>query len=298
GVKDTIPADGITLSGNMGGNNQWVVTDAQGNILGLPDNFTGPDFDDAGAGVCFVWNLAYEDGLTGLAMDNNVNQLDGCYSLSNSVQVTRVTGVDCEGGADACSAPSDIVVEVLGSRKIRVDWEDVPNASRYLIEIRFAGRTRIVGRGLIRRSGVHIFAPSGRDYELQISTICEDGSESPFTDWIPFSTPDNVVGVAESRNAENFVADISIAETVTKELTVFPNPVNDLLNLNYTITGETARVELFHISGKKVGEQVLSNATNNHKLDMSNYTNGLYLITKKKKGIVPITKRIVKGNLR
>jgi len=89
GIADNIPADGITLSGNSGSNNQWVVTDDQGNILGLPGNFIGPDFDAAGAGICFVWNLAYEDGLEGLAMGNNVDQLVGCYDLSNSVQVTR-----------------------------------------------------------------------------------------------------------------------------------------------------------------------------------------------------------------
>ena len=188
---------------------------------------------------------------------------------------------------------------MLSSRKIRVDWEDVPNADKYLIEIRFLGNTRIVGRGRIGSSRVHIFAPAGRDYEFQIRTICEDGSESPFTDWIPFSTPEGLVNLsAESRNAETFVADIAIGETVTKELTAFPNPVNDLLNLNYTVTEETATLELFHISGKKVGTQVLSTATNNHKLDMSNYTDGVYLITITEKGIAPITKRVVKGNLR
>jgi len=82
GIADNIPADGITLSGNSGTNSQWVVTDDQGNILGLPPSFTGPDFDDAGAGVCFVWHLSYDDGLTGLAAGNNVNQLAGCFDLS------------------------------------------------------------------------------------------------------------------------------------------------------------------------------------------------------------------------
>ena len=257
-----------------------------------------PDFDEAGVGVCFVWHLSYENGLTGLALDNNVNQFVGCYNLSNSVQVTRVTGTDCEDGGEACVAPRDIVVEVLSSRKIRIDWEDISSVDRYLIEIRFAGQTRIIGRGLVRSSRVHIFAPSGRDYEFRLRTVCADGSESPFTDWIPFSTPSGLVAAAESRTSETFVADISIAETVTKELTTFPNPVSNLLNLNYTITGETATLELFHISGKKVAEQTLSNATNNHQLDMRSYTNGMYLMTITEKGIAPITKRIVKGNLR
>ena len=292
GTADNIPVDGIALSGNTGGNSQWVITDTTGKILGLPASFTGPDFDAAGVGVCYVWHLSYEEGLTGLVAGNNVDQLAGCYSLSNNVQVTR------EVCTDPCTAPSDVVVDVLSNRKIRVDWEDVSNAARYVIEIRFAGNTRIVGRGSIRRSRVHIFAPSGRGYEFQIKTVCEDGSESPFTDWIPFSTPDNAVATAESRNGETFIADILIDEIATKELTVFPNPVSDLLQVNYTITGETAVLELFHVSGKKVAQKTLSNTTSNHELNMSNYANGLYLMTITEQGEAPITKRIVKGSLR
>ena len=298
GVADNIPADGITLSGNTGGNSQWVVTDDQGNILGLPGSFTGPDFDAAGAGVCYVYHLSYEDGLTGLAASNNISQLAGCFDLSNFVTVTRVTGSDCESNADECTAPSDVVVDVISARKIRLDWNDVPNAARYLIEIRFAGNTRIVGRGLIRRSRVHIFAPVGRDYEFQIRTICEDGSESPFTDWIPFSTNGNILNVAESRNSDTFEADITIGAPISKDLAVFPNPVSDLLTLNYTITAETATLDLFHVSGKKVAQKVLSNTSNRHELNMNDYTNGLYLITITEKGQVPVTKRIIKGNLR
>jgi len=55
GTPDNIPAGALQLSGNFAGSgNQWVVTDDQGKILGLPGSFTGPDFDAAGVGVCFV----------------------------------------------------------------------------------------------------------------------------------------------------------------------------------------------------------------------------------------------------
>ncbi|MEM6319123.1 MAG: spondin domain-containing protein, partial [Bacteroidota bacterium] len=89
GERDTIAAGSITLSGNSGANNRWVVTDDAGNILGLPMMPSMVNFDDAGPGVCFVWNLAFEDGLTGLAAGNNVSQLSGCFNLSNSIMVTR-----------------------------------------------------------------------------------------------------------------------------------------------------------------------------------------------------------------
>jgi uncharacterized repeat protein (TIGR01451 family) len=93
GVADNIPAGAIALSGASGANNQWVVTDDQGVILGLPASPSMVDFDGAGLGVCQVWYVSFENTLTGLAMGNNLlTDLVGCYDLSNRIDVTRV---DC-----------------------------------------------------------------------------------------------------------------------------------------------------------------------------------------------------------
>ncbi len=94
-------ATGVTLSGNIGANSQWVVTDDQGNILGLPGAPEDVNFDEAPAGVCLIWHLSYEDGLEGLAMGNNTADLVGCYHLSNPVTVNRndpPSGGTLEGG--------------------------------------------------------------------------------------------------------------------------------------------------------------------------------------------------------
>ncbi|MDC6365773.1 hypothetical protein [Allomuricauda sp. AC10] len=92
GTPDMV--SGITLDDtNLNGANQrYVITDDQNNILGLPptlEALEGVDFDGAGAGICFIWHLTYEDGLTGLEAGNNVSDLDGNYALSNSIMVTR-----------------------------------------------------------------------------------------------------------------------------------------------------------------------------------------------------------------
>lgn len=84
---------GITLDGTAKGTNStWVITDASGNILGLPPTLAdveGVDFDGAGTGVCLIWYLRYEDGLTGAAMGQNASNLQGCFDFSNSITVTR-----------------------------------------------------------------------------------------------------------------------------------------------------------------------------------------------------------------
>ena len=92
GTPDNIAEGAITVEGgfSVNGMSSWVVTDDAGNILGLPPTFTAPDFDDAGAGTCLIWYITYAEGLTGLAVGNNVSDLSGAvYELSNSIEVIR-----------------------------------------------------------------------------------------------------------------------------------------------------------------------------------------------------------------
>lgn len=91
GTPDMV--SGITLDGTQTGTNStWVITDDSGNILGLPptmDALEAVDFDGAGVGTCLIWYLRYEDGLMGAEAGMNASDLDGCFSLSNSLTVTR-----------------------------------------------------------------------------------------------------------------------------------------------------------------------------------------------------------------
>ena len=91
GTPDMV--SGITLDGTASGTNStWVITDDQGVILGLPPTLAdveGIDFDAAGEGVCLIWYLRFEDGLMGAEVGMNANDLMGCFSLSNSISVTR-----------------------------------------------------------------------------------------------------------------------------------------------------------------------------------------------------------------
>ena len=79
----------LAVTDMLGSNTGWVITDTAGSILGLPP---GPPFDleGAGAGVCLVWHITYEDGLTGLTLGQNTSNLMGCFDLSNSVAITRL----------------------------------------------------------------------------------------------------------------------------------------------------------------------------------------------------------------
>ncbi|MEM9823419.1 MAG: hypothetical protein AAF985_20215, partial [Bacteroidota bacterium] len=96
GQDDMIPAGSIALTNNQGENSQWIVTDANGIILGLPPMPSVVNFEGAGPGNCLVWHLSYDGEITGLEMGADAADLEGCFDLSNSVQVIRTAEGDCQ----------------------------------------------------------------------------------------------------------------------------------------------------------------------------------------------------------
>lgn len=97
GNPDMVSGISVDDTDASGTNNTWVITDEEGNILGLPPTLAdveGVNFDGAGAGVCLIWNLRYEDGLEGAEVGMNANNLEGCFSLSNAITVNRIQGAN------------------------------------------------------------------------------------------------------------------------------------------------------------------------------------------------------------
>ncbi|SER04512.1 Por secretion system C-terminal sorting domain-containing protein [Neolewinella agarilytica] len=92
----------VVMSGDVAGDNStFFITDAAtGEILAIPGN-NGPfDLDGAGEGVCDIWYLSAYDNVMGLATGNNIDDLAGCFDLSNAITVTRNVGNDCDGAVD------------------------------------------------------------------------------------------------------------------------------------------------------------------------------------------------------
>lgn len=94
GTPDMVSGIELVDFDGSGDAQSFVVTDDDGNILGLPptmEALEGVDFDAAGPGICLIWHLTYMEGLSGLEAGNNVSGLSGDYDLSNSILVTRNT---------------------------------------------------------------------------------------------------------------------------------------------------------------------------------------------------------------
>ena len=67
-----------------------------------------------------------------------------------------------------------------------------------------------------------------------------------------------------------------------EELKVWPNPVSDMLNMAFSIhapSGRALEVTVFDAVGRRVHSETLRFAQENNRMDVSNWTNGIYLIT-------------------
>ncbi|MEL6853357.1 MAG: hypothetical protein AAFP92_32905, partial [Bacteroidota bacterium] len=96
----------------------YLVTDAAGNILGIPPGDM-VDFAGAGPGECWVWGVSYTGTFTAQVGDN-INQValcDGCFDLSDNFIV--VLRDDVDGG---------MVQSELGADTLTVCYND-PNQS-------------------------------------------------------------------------------------------------------------------------------------------------------------------------
>ena len=105
----TCAGDGIpdqlifTRSSQLGANDGWLITDAAtGQILspgvvaqGM-NQFTTPDLDGAGVGVCRVYSVSWNGTLSNADMGGNIEDImaSDCLSFSNGIDINRI---DCPG---------------------------------------------------------------------------------------------------------------------------------------------------------------------------------------------------------
>ena len=107
GIADVIE---FVSDGATGGDFTYVVTDSDGNILGIPPG-NSVDFDPAGPGTCFVYGLSFIGALNISVGDNlleaGLQIANDCFDLSsNRLTINRIE----EG--DPCANVSGGTVEL------------------------------------------------------------------------------------------------------------------------------------------------------------------------------------------
>ncbi len=92
GNPDNVSRIGIDDGGASGSNESWIITDGAATILALPETLGDLeefDFNEGDAGDRLIWNIRYEAGISGLTVGSDATAISGCFSLSNSIAVSR-----------------------------------------------------------------------------------------------------------------------------------------------------------------------------------------------------------------
>lgn len=78
----------VKLNNDFGANSSWLITSLSGTILELPD---GPPFyfNANELGACQIRHVSYAEELEGQIIGENISNLEGCFSLSNPLEIWR-----------------------------------------------------------------------------------------------------------------------------------------------------------------------------------------------------------------
>ena len=290
GVADSID---VALTDAVGDSSVYVITDADSVILALP---AAPPFDleGAGAGTCLIWHLSYNEGLDGAAVGNSATDLTGCFALSNPITVNR-EGVDA--GTLALTTGGDSLTICAG--------DSISDAFDVTLSDSIVGANRA---WVITDTSLNILGlPAAPPFDLEGA-----GPGICYVWYLVYG--DSLGGAEEGLNAGGLTGcfDLSNPITVTrdtgsncatvavnnllaeKQVTVFPNPVGDVLNLDLTdLTSGTTVIELSDINGRVVERRQQRSANGRHVIPLDGQPSGTYLLRVMNDG-KSLTRRIVR----
>ncbi len=81
----------INISGATGPNNAWILSDTMSNIISIlatpPNNFNGLP-----TGSCFLWHIRYNSNdIAGLNVGSSIGNLKGCFETSNPIRINKLS---------------------------------------------------------------------------------------------------------------------------------------------------------------------------------------------------------------
>ena len=261
----------------------YVITDDIGNILALPP--AQPfNFEGIVPGTCLIYNLAYVDGLTGATVGGNVDNLMGCFSLSNPIAVNRFVGDDCPdnfvSGGDITNL-NGLVAEELCVTDGVADLVDVQlsnavgnnsawiitNEDQMIIDIPQGFPIDLEGRTVGKSFLYHV------SYDGTISNMAIGSTINMIEGNFAFSNALIITKVDCSTTAE--VARESISRTLN-DFSLYPNPANSAITVSADQpNSEISTVEIYDTFGQVVENFRL---TQDAVIDLSSYPVGYYVI--------------------
>ncbi len=247
---------------NTVGAYQIVVTNANDYIISLPTNTT-INVDGMSIGEYRIYLVAYMGTLNGLSVGNNINNLQGCFDLSNAFLLDRI---QCDPN---CQMPINLRYKRLGSNAFLISWDRSPDANKYEIELGFEGSS---SRFKVPISGTRVFLITGstRVILVRVRSICNNGF-SPYSNYISFQAEHTRSRSFDTGDGEVF-GEFIISQP---ELEVFPNPASEYINVDFKLDIEST-LQIYDATGKEMYRSDMSNGPIDQRIDISQMPQGIY----------------------
>ncbi|MGI9551144.1 MAG: T9SS type A sorting domain-containing protein [Aurantibacter sp.] len=284
GDEEADHVSGVELNGNTGSNTQWVVTSEDGMILGLPPSPEAVNFDGAGAGVCLIWHLSYENGLEGLEEGKSISDLSGIYDLSNEIRVDR----NQPDAGTLTGGPFEFVVDGSPDMVSGITITGTRSGSNSTFVVTSP-------EGDILGIPPSLDAVEGIDFDEAGPGTCliwhlryEDGLEG-------LEMGGNTNDLMGCYDLSNYVEVVRLSDTSGKgPVSVFPLPATDVLHISSKSFDQTnVQMRLFDFAGNDISNKVRRTSASDLSFDVQSLSSGIYFLSLRNGKGQAVTKKIV-----
>jgi hypothetical protein len=172
--------------------------------------------------------------------------------------------------AAPCGTPSGLFAAPVTGTTAKLNWTAVPGATWYQTRFKPSSSSTWSAPGTAMSNSKNIIGLMlNTSYDWQVRAVCNNSAAGPW------STIDNFTTLA-SKESVDFAT-----ETINNNVSVYPNPVRDVLTVEVTTeVAQNTVVKVFDMSGRLV-KQIQANAeigVNNIAVNLSDVSAGVYQV--------------------
>ena len=228
-------------------------------------NYTTTDMDGLTAFITRGANIAFEKGILLVNSAGN-SGASGVNAPADSANVLSVGAVDLNGNYASFSSQGsaiqptqkpDVVARGLGSFVISNNNSIVQNNGTSFSSPIMAGGITCLWQAIPNKTNSEI-----------MQLVRESASQ--------FATPDFFLGYGIPDLQSALDAALSVESDLLSEFKIFPNPIQDNLQIVFPDEIETATLELYNILGKQVFSSVIYK--NKKTINLESLSNGIYIV--------------------
>ncbi len=189
-------------------------------------------------------------------------QVDECGYVIKDYAYSPVPIIAGEGlPVDVCEMPASVDVTGIEAEKAKISWADVAGATAYHVRFRKLGELTWHEKTVdAPKTSIKLKALScDSEYEWQVQADCAGG----LSDYTPINTFNTL--------------SCRLAEEAVLEFSIYPNPVNSELNVNFEESIENGILQIFNYTGALLHTETVNGYGTN--VDLSTLPAGMYFIT-------------------